>query len=186
MTVENTYLGDAISSIDQNKINNDEAAKTVLADKNILSRILKGTMKELADSTIEEVISAIGDKIEISSRAVNTGLTNVPRELGTATEDGVNGEGTVKFDIRTHVYLPNQDIKILINIEAQKDFHPGYDIETRAVWYCARMLSSELNVEFSNKNNDPKKYANIKKVYSIWVVLDPPQYLSGKIMEYSV
>ena len=45
---------------------------------------------------------------------------------------------------------------------------------------------SQLDVEFTNKTDDPKKYDNIKKVYSIWIVINPPQYLAGTIKKKGI
>lgn len=44
-----------------------------------------------------------------------------------------------------------------------------YDIVTRGVFYCARMLSSQMGNEIS-----AKEYDKLKKVYSIWICLDVP------------
>ena len=39
-------------------------------------------------------------------------------------------------------------IKLIINVEGQKKFDPGYDIVTRGIFYCARMLSAQKDTEF--------------------------------------
>ena len=71
------------------------------------------------------------------------------------------------------------DFKILC--EAQKSYYPGYDIVTRGVFYCARMLSAQLDTEFSSSD-----YDNIKKVYSIWICMNVPNYAANTITEYSM
>ena len=44
-------------------------------------------------------------------------------------------EGMVTFDVRFYVLVPGGErIKILLNIEIQKDYYPGYDVVTRAVF----------------------------------------------------
>ena len=183
---ENTHLGSLISNLENDKLANDANAKEVLADKEILSRILKGTMREFDTTELDAVKNSIAPEVAISDVMVNPGVSNKEKVKQDSTEDKVNGEGTIYYDLRTYVNLPNNDIKILINVEAQKSNNPGYNIETRAIWYCNRMLSSQLDVEFTNKTDDPKKYANIKKVYSIWIVINPPQYLSGTIKRYYI
>ncbi len=91
-------------------------------------------------------------------------------------------EGQVTFDIRFHAVSPGMEqVKLIINVEAQKSFTPGYDIVTRAVYYCARLLSSQMGVEFT-----PKSYDGIKKVYSIWICFDVPEYAENTITEYKI
>ena len=91
-------------------------------------------------------------------------------------------EGQVTFDIRFHAVTPGMEqVKLIINVEAQKSFTPGYDIVTRAVYYCARLLSSQMGVEFT-----PKSYDGIKKVYSIWICFDVPEYAENTITEYKI
>ena len=69
---------------------------------------------------------------------------------GLNTEDKDDDEGTIKYDIRFIARIPKQDenIRIIINVEAQKNFYPGYPILSRGVYYGARMISSQNGVEF--------------------------------------
>lgn len=149
--------------------------------------ILKYTVKEFARSSLDEIQQCIEGTPEIGTTAVDTGLTNVDCITGMNTEDGVSNEGKVTYDIKFYVLLPNKEhTKIIINIEAQKDSSPGYDLVTRAVFYCARMLSSQLNKEFTNHRNDKVKYDGIKKVYSIWVCMDSTKNTKNSIVEFSM
>lgn len=63
--------------------------------------------------------------------------------------------------------------------EAQKKYYPGYHFEPRAVFYCARMLSEQLDREFTTDN-----YDELKKVYSIWIFFKAPERDSDTITEY--
>lgn len=49
-------------------------------------------------------------------------------------------------------------------------FNPGYDLVTRGVFYCARMLSAQYGTEFTAQD-----YDGLKKVYSIWLCMDVPR-----------
>lgn len=102
---------------------------------------------------------------------------------GDQNEDKVPGEGRTTFDIRFHINLPTQEkhIKILINVEAQRNYYPGYDLVTRGIYYGARMISAQRNTEFVNEDFD-----NIKKVYSLWVCMYPPNYAKNTITEYKI
>jgi len=92
--------------------------KYLLADKQILSRILKYTVEEFKDMDVNDITGCIGDDIEIGTRQVDVGLSNLGRVKGMVTEDSVPGKGTICYDIRFTVYHKEKGIKILINIEA--------------------------------------------------------------------
>ena len=98
-------------------------------------------------------------------------------------EDIVAGEGRIVYDIRFNAFIPNckSSIKILLNIEAQKKYHPGYDIVTRGIYYGARMISSQHGKEFKDSN-----YDDIKKVYSIWICANSPDYAKNTITGYNI
>lgn len=168
-------------SIAGNKIQYDTQCKKVLAQKVILARILKGTAEEFREMPIDEIEQCIEGTPEISTIPVLPGETNHEQITGMANEDKIDGEGTVYFDIRFQVYVPalTGKIKIIINIEAQKKFNPGYQIVTRGIYYCARMISAQLGTEFSKS-----EYDSIKKVYSIWICMNAPEQVGNTISEY--
>ena len=97
-------------------------------------------------------------------------------------ESTIPKEGTVTFDVRFHMVTPEQvRIKIILNIELQKNYYESYHFEPRAVFYCARMISEQLGKEFNAEN-----YDDLKKVYSIWIFFDAPQKDCDTITEYSL
>ncbi len=79
-----------------------------------------------------------------------------------------------------------QYVKLLINVESQNEDKPGYDIPLRALFYCCRMISAQQGVEFTTDADDPVKYGNIKKVYSIWVCTDAAQKRANSIESYAL
>ncbi len=175
----------------------DEHVKRVLSDRYVLAWILKHTTGEFAQLSIETIAEeCIGDDIEVSRKAVLPG-----RIAGSNTEDKVPGEGTVNYDIRFSAYVPvacaeqcdeaeacqtkpvlqerADAIKVLVNVEAQKDFYVNYPLVTRGVFYGARMLSSQMDTEFFADD-----YSGMKKVYSIWICMNTPNYIGNAISEY--
>ena len=96
-------------------------------------------------------------------------------------EDKVPDEGSIYYDIRFYVYAPvdREKIRMIINVEAQNSFYPGYDIVTRGIFYVSRMISAQLGTECSDS-----EYDNIKKVYSIWVCMHSPQKIGNAISHY--
>lgn len=184
--MEKTNISEMIDATD-GKIRYDTKVKKVLANKRILAWILKCAVKEFYGMELEQIMECIEGDPEVSCVPVYPGKTNMEQIVGMANEDHVPNEGDVTFDIRFYAIVPgDQKVKVIINLEAQNEYYPGYDLVTRAVFYCARMLSAQLDTEFTVKANDPVKYDNIKKVYSIWVCMDSPKMAENTITEYSM
>lgn len=165
-----TNLTQTIDAVKDPGATYDTNVKYLLADKQILSRILKYTVEEFRDMDIPDIMSCIGDDIEIGSRPVDAGLSNLGRVKGTATEDNIPGEGIIYYDIRFTAYHKEKELKILINVEAQKSSDPGrlgYHLENRILFYLARMISAQKQTEFFHSDFD-----NLKKVRSIWICMD--------------
>lgn len=167
----------------QAKIQYDEQCKKVLGDKNVLSWILQRTVREYAGMNREEIMKCIEGEPEIGSRRVNPGETNASQITGMANEDKVNEEGTIFYDIRFFAWIPKsrEKIRLIINVEAQKKYHTVYSLTTRGVFYGARMISAQLGTEF-----EIPEYDKIKKVYSIWICMNAPQYIGNAISEYKL
>ncbi|MEF2596473.1 MAG: hypothetical protein U0N03_08795 [Lachnospiraceae bacterium] len=165
------------------KIQYDTQCKKVLSDKQILAHILKRIAYEFQNYSIEEIQNCIEGEPEISAVPVNPGETNTARIHGLNTEDAVNAEGVIYYDIRFYVQMQNKNecIRIFINLEAQNKFRPGYEIVTRGIFYCSRMISAQLGTEFHIPD-----YDRIKKVYSIWICMDVPNYIGNAISKYSI
>ena len=159
----------------------DAEVKKILSDKTILAWIMKYSMEEFADYTIEEARECIEGTPEVATVKVRPGHT--PEAItGMPNEDKVPGEGEITYDIRFYVITRKQEhIKIIVNVEAQNEYYPGYDLVTRAIFYCARMLSAQLDTEFV-----PRNYDDIKKVYSIWICMDAPKYAEYTITSYKM
>ncbi len=168
---EKTYISKTIDSIENCEILYDENAKALLADKQVISRILKYTMSEFKAMEIDDIIKCIGE-VEIGKIPVDPGLTNSSygKLSQSSTEDNVPNEGIIFYDLRFSVYLNDKVTKILLNIEAQRSTKKSklkYNLGNRIVFYLARMISAQKEVEFLGSD-----YDKIKKVVSIWVCLD--------------
>jgi len=188
MNKELTEVGEAISSTPQDDIKLDGYIKNILKYKPVLSRIFKETISECRDMEYSEIEKCIGE-ISVSKIPLNPGMSNPTKIVGDEQEDFVIGEGKITYDLRMSLYIPSSEtveVKLLVNVEAQKDDEPGYDISERAIFYCCRMISGELSTEFTNKSNDRKKYGNIKKVYSIWICTETSDEKANTVEEYFI
>ena len=176
----NNVLADDITFAGKVAKYNDHC-KRLLSNKQVLARILKETAEEFKDMQFDEIIECIEGTPVVSQIPVMYSGSN-ERVLGADTVDTVPNEGTVTFDIRFVVYVPEskERIKMIINVEGQNKFKPTYSLVTRGIFYGARMISSQYGVEFKKS-----EYHKIKKVYSIWVCMNAPDYVGNAISVYS-
>jgi len=179
----------------------DTQVKHIISDKTVLSWILKYTTSEFKEYPIELIKSCIEGEPEVGTHRVfpgqeektsdvsddiksktNNSLSTPDAITGMDTVDKVPGEGEVSYDVRFTVFTPTKErIKLIINVEGQKKFNPGYDIVTRGIFYCARMLSAQKDTEFTGSD-----YDSIKKVYSIWISMENPIYAQHTITSYQL
>lgn len=177
----------------------DAQAKQILSDKSILAWILKYTTSEFKDYPIELIRTCIEGEPEVGTHQVfPSPATDASRKfeglmsdrfetkqvpeaiVGLDTVDKVPGEGEVTYDVRFCVLTPTAErIKLIINVESQKKYNPGYDIVTRGIFYCARMVAAQKETEFIGSD-----YDGIKKVYSIWISMENPLYAQHTITSY--
>ena len=147
----------------------DESVKELLADKQVLARILKYSVEEFAELSLDEIIKSISEP-DIAGIRVEPGMTNLGKVEKQSEEDFVPGEGKNIYDIRFVAYLGTEMIKFLINVEAQKStkhYDLGYHLDNRIIFYLSRMISAQKEIEFFNSD-----YDNIKAVRSIWICMD--------------
>ena len=156
----------------------DEACKRVLSERGIMAHILKACTEEFKDCDLQDIAQRyILGEPSISRIAVEPEAIS-PRIESEQTEDKSGTEGTVYYDIRFHAVAPidGKRIQLIINLEAQNDFNPGYPLLKRAVYYCGRMISSQYGTVFVKSH-----YEKIQKVYSIWICT-----MSMKKWEYNI
>lgn len=168
--MEDTNLAQAISATNDSGSTYDTNIKFLLADKQILSWILKYTLDEFKDMDVLDIRNCIGNDIDVDTKSVEPGLSNLGRIKGTLTEDSVPGEGTIYYDIRFTVYCRDTEMKILVNLEAQMTSDAnklGYHLENRIIFYLARMISAQKQTEIFHSDFD-----DLKPVRSIWICMD--------------
>ena len=168
----------------------DAGMKKVLAIVPLLARILKKCAIEFRDISVEDIEEKYIDpeRIHIADVPVEKDLTNTVdvksiRKLD--TEDSSINEGTIFYDIIFYVKAPGlngKEIGLYVNVEGQARDNPGYDLETRGIFYAARRFCSQRTTE-----TDKIDYGRLEKVYSIWVCVgDVPNEKAGTITQYSV
>ena len=182
MKIKEAYISNTIDSA-KDKIQSDEHVRQILKDKGILAYILKYAVKEFKDYSIDDAKAAIDGEPEVAIRSVR------PEAVSTLeNESKIPGEGKMYFDILFYaVTNDGYRQKMYINIEAQKSFYPGYDLVTRGIVYPARLISQQMDVEYTADN-----YDGVKKVYSVWICMNAPEKkhsykkVADSIVEYSI
>ncbi len=154
-------------------------------EKIILAWIMKNCLEEYRDCDVNEIAEKyIEGMPQISEVAVIPDESNhVSMIHGAGNEDVSLTEGTVTYDIRFLAVAPvsGELIRLIINIEAKNDFYPGYPLIKRGIYYCSRMISAQYGTEFTSS-----RYENVKKVYSIWICMNPPKNRENSITRYYI
>ena len=149
----------------------DQQSKNLLQYKEVLAVILKHTVDEYADYSVAKVMDFIDADSISTSTEVSRDRTNTRIE-GSSTEFAELSEKTTFFDLVFRAKNPRLTsqvilVRLRINLEAQKEYRPGYPIEKRGIYYLARMLSSQLNLL-----TEQTDYGQLEKCYSIWICRD--------------
>ena len=163
---------------ERRKIQYDKACKEVLSEKGIIGHILKTCVREYENASIEDIVNKyIQGTPEVEKILVQPDDV-IYRIESQHTEDSSEGENAVFFDVRFTALAPDTEelIELIINIEAQNKFNPGYPLLKRGIYYCSRMISGQYGTVFTKSH-----YEKIKKVYSIWVCTN-----SNKEWEYNI
>ncbi len=183
---EETTIAQGLHVTDENS-QYDASCKRLLSEKVFLAWLLKACLEEYKNCSVKEISSKyIEGEPQVSIVPVLPDEPNKPEEdnpiiRGMDTEDKSIREGTITFDIYFRAILPGtgERVAIIINVEAQNNFYPGYPLIKRAIYYCCRMISSQYGKEFTNYH-----YEKIRKVCSIWICTNPPDYRKNTITRY--
>lgn len=141
----------------------DESVKELLADKQVLARILKYSVEEFAELSLDEIIKSISEP-DIAGIRVEPGMTNLGKVEKQSEEDFVPGEGKNIYDIRFVAYLGTEMIKFLINVEAQKStkhYDLGYHLDNRIIFYLflhRKKLNFLIRIMITSKQLEASGY----------------------------
>lgn len=157
----------------------DAACRNILADKHVLAWLLKDTLTEYHGQSIADILPCI-EPPEIGTMRLDD--TNAPSRIaGMSDSDKSLYEGDIFYDIRFSALVKDVLTSLIINVEEQNDFYPGYPILKRGAYYCGRMISSQNGTVFTNQ-----QYGKLRKVVSIWICPNPPKGQEHCIMRYAM
>ncbi len=174
--ITNLAIADEIEKKTSDK-NLDQSCKNILSNIQILARILKACVLEFKDISLEEIPAYI-EYETIRNEAGNDKIK------GMNTEDHTISGATIRYDVLFTVKIPGTDesIGLIINVEAQ-NYKPSYPLLSRAVYYCARLIARQKN---QAEGFDHSDFQNLKKVYSIWIVMNSAKKKEGVFNQYTI
>lgn len=179
----NTILTEDIQ-LSEGKAAYDAYCLRLLSNVEILSRIVGALVEEFKGIPVKDIAEKYLDTPRVREIPMFPGETNANRRIsGIGNEDKSATEGERDFDILFNAVAPlfDKPIKLIINLEAQNNQHPGYPITTRAFYQGSRLISSQYSIEFSGSD-----FKNLKKVYSIWILPNPNKGEQNVIEKYSI
>ena len=182
MNTQTTMAQDLDTWQEERKL--DEACCRLVANKVILARLLQAVVQEYQDCSAAELEhNYLEGEPAILSSAVDQDAPDPGRIKGETTVDKSQTEGTIAYDILFSAYSPKrkQDSQVIINVESQNQWNPGYSLTKRAAYYAARMLSRQKGTVFTGSN-----YGKLQKVYTIWICLEPPKKKQDTITVFSM
>ena len=152
----------------------------ILSRKAILSRILKHCLPEFAKCSLEDIENKY---IEGEAKINTLPLDDTLDIRGGHTESASPNEGLVTFDVIVDVIAPatKEPIKLIINLEPQKTTRVKYPVTKRAIYYAARLISSQKEKIFKGS-----QYGKIRKIYSIWVVMATSPKRANSIQRFEI
>ena len=161
----------------------DAACKELLSQKVILAWTMKGCIAEYEELSVEKIMrDCIEGEMQISKESLESERERcLPLIQGDGGEDTSVQEGRIAYDIRFTAIHPLTGKHIWIDVEPQNDFYPGYSLLKRGLYYLSRMISAQRGREFMGSD-----YDNVKKVYTIWVCMNPPKKWEHWIKHYGI
>ena len=181
MKTQTTMASDLDTWQEERKL--DEACCRLVANKVILARLLQAVVQEYQDCSVVELEQKyLEGEPSILSSAVEQDAPDPGRIKGETTVDKSQTEGTITYDILFSAYSPKRkDSQVIINVESQNQWDPGYSLMKRAAYYAARMLSRQKGTVFIGSD-----YGKLQKVYTIWICLEPPKKKQNTITVFSM
>ena len=190
-------IGHAISN---DKVNLDAGCKSLLGCTPVAAFIAKNCIPEFHDMALDKIQEFIVYKkaksemtpeelaeiqksnippVEISCHPVE----DLPDKLNEKNVESKSvNEGTIYYDVLFDIGLPGGKAnRVIVDIEAQNKYNPGYHMLNRGSFYCGRMVSAQKESVFHNSD-----YDKLQKVYSIWLCIDPGEEVRGVCNTYSM
>ena len=169
--------------VTKDKTDYDAACKRLLSEKIILAWIMKSCLEDFRDIDVNVIAEQCIEGTPYVSEVPVAPDETAPVIQGIAQEQSSPTEGSFTFDIYFNAIVPGtkETVQLIINVEAQSDFYPGYPLLKRGIFYCGRMISAQAGTVFTKSH-----YEKLRKVYSIWLCTNPPKSKENTITNYQM
>lgn len=162
---EETYAAQVVRAMDT-KRKSDMACKTLLKSRWILANLLQGLVSEFECISTQRIVDEYLEPGELYEPVGALAAETVHLEDRESNEADA---ATIYYDVKFRVTLPNRtktQVYLLVDVEAQNAYYPGYPIEKRMEYYLSRMISEQIKTV--SRDTD---YSVLQKVYSIWICM---------------
>jgi hypothetical protein len=180
----------------------DAGCKALLGCTAVAAFIVKNCIPEFRDMSLEEIQEYIIYKKAKSQmtpeelaeiQANNTSPVEIGCHIVDDLPDKLNeknveskstNEGTIYYDVLFDIGMSGGESppsRVIVDIEAQNHFNPGYSMLKRGSFYCGRMISAQKETVIRNSD-----YNKLQKVYSIWLCIAPDEKVRGVCNTYSM
>ena len=156
----------------------DAACKRLLSEKVILAHILKAFAKEYKDSSTDDIANKYIEGKTMISRVLSEPDMVPPLITGIDTVQKHENKLGIAYDLLFQALVPDSEdhVELIINIEAQNEPNPGYPLPKRSIYYTSEKIADQKGRVFT-KNH----YEKIRKVYSIWICQNQPEYRANNV-----
>ena len=147
----------------------DDEFKYIIHDSNILAGILRTYVSEFVGMEIRDIKKCMD-------------LKGGGRVLDRNSERPT-GSDPIRMDSVFEVKVPGSggSVELIINLEGQNNPGSRGFMGNRMEYYLSQLIYSQKGVYFSGQN-----YQDMRKVYSIWFMLDPKKDYRNTVIKYGL
>ena len=161
-------------------IREDSAAKRLFQINEIAAWFLKTCVEEFNWMSIQDIVNGWIAKAD-RRLGTETVMQDVPPRVPViGSEDKSKNDGTVYFDFRTELPLPNAPPTapwLVMDMELQNDYTKKLALHKRSVYYGSRLISSQPGRLTSGK----VIYRKLCRTCSFWIFPNAPKRLANHI-----
>lgn len=156
----------------------DAACKRLLSEKVILAHILKAFAKEFKNSPTDDIANKYIEGKTMISQVLSEPDTVSPLITGIDTVQKHENRLGIAYDLLFQALVPDSEdhVELIINIEAQNEPNPGYPLPKRSIYYTSEKIADQKGRVFTKDH-----YEKIRKVYSIWICQNQPEYRANNV-----
>ena len=160
----------------------DTVAKRLFSINEIIAWILKLCVEEFSMIDVQDIVN---EWLVKADRRIGTEpvLPDIPqRHSAVGTEDKSKTDGTVCFDFRTEIPLPNAPPTaplLVIDMELQNEYKKRLALHKRSVYYNCRLISSQPGRLTGGK----VVYPRLCRACGIWIYPNAPRRLANHVRQ---